>query len=222
MRNRKETAWRKNRKFGDIHGGRTSPKMTDNIFRRAHSFHAPGPDQELPILIEDNPSRDYYFPLNAEECREALQELPKRHHRGITHLWLRRPSGVDRKKGLPFAEFICGSGVRLIVLYPWPKERWICLGRYRIPGKLAKEYARFGAPPFRENGWWYVVFDEENLRRFFVYVLYHEVGHHVDWYRRHWTAANLKQTEEAADQYAVRFTKTGTYVLNRLNKRVDS
>lgn len=47
---------------------------------------------------------------------------------------------------------------------------------------------------------------------------YHEVGHHVDWYRRHWSKANLREVEEAADQYAVRFAKTATHVFNRLQK----
>lgn len=55
------------------------------------------------------------------------------------------------------------------------------------------------------------------LRRFWVHVLYHEVGHHVDWYGRHFSKANRLQVEEFADQYAMRFTKTGTYELNRLN-----
>ena len=49
--------------------------------------------------------------------------------------------------------------------------------------------------------------------------LYHEVGHHVDWFGRHWSKANKRQAEEYADQYAMKFTKTGTYVLNRMNKR---
>ncbi len=36
MRNRKETAWKKNRKFGDVYGGRMAPKIADKIFNRAH------------------------------------------------------------------------------------------------------------------------------------------------------------------------------------------
>ncbi len=56
------------------------------------------------------------------------------------------------------------------------------------------------------------------LRRYWIHILYHEVGHHVDWYGRHWSKANLREVEEFADQYAMSFTKTGAYVLNRLNK----
>jgi hypothetical protein len=64
MRSRKHTAWKENRKFGDVHGGRSHPKITDNIFNRLHSFSRPGPHDPTPILVEDNPSSDYFFPLD--------------------------------------------------------------------------------------------------------------------------------------------------------------
>ena len=38
---RKETAWKKSRKFGDVKGGRKRPKLADNIFKRQHNFSAP-------------------------------------------------------------------------------------------------------------------------------------------------------------------------------------
>jgi hypothetical protein len=38
---RKETAWKKNRKFGDVKGGRTFPKITNRIFNRQHSLQKP-------------------------------------------------------------------------------------------------------------------------------------------------------------------------------------
>ncbi len=38
--NRKETAWKKNRKFTEIHGRRTRLKCADGIFKRHHNiFH---------------------------------------------------------------------------------------------------------------------------------------------------------------------------------------
>lgn len=37
---RKETAWKKNRKFGDVKGGRMRPKLADNIFNRQHNLVA--------------------------------------------------------------------------------------------------------------------------------------------------------------------------------------
>lgn len=217
---RKTTAYRKSRKFGDIYGGRVSPRVPDRIFKRAHSLARPGPMDETPILIQDNPSRNYFFPLSAEETLEALRALPQKHHQGITHLWLRRASQRDLEGGrLPLAEFMCGSGVRAIVLYPWRKDLRLCMGRLRPEGKHCRAYSKFGAEMVRSQGWWYVVFSLSDLRRFYIeHLLYHEVGHHVDWYRRYWGRANRRQGEEAADQYAVQWSKTAKYVFNRLEK----
>ncbi|KAA3605546.1 MAG: hypothetical protein DWQ01_19715 [Planctomycetota bacterium] len=218
MRSRKHTAWRKNRKLGDVYGGRARPKLADQIFRRAHSLSPPGLDQQTPILIEDNPSRDYFFPLNGEECLQALKALPAGHTKGITHLWLKR----QNPKGSPLAEFICGRGVHLVVMYSWRKDMNLWLGRRKPSGRVAKEYARFGAEPFYRKGGWHANFSLDNLRRYFVEVLFHEVGHHVDFFHRHWSKANVAEREEFADQYAMSFRPDGIQVLNHLMSQRDS
>src|SRR4051794_32588100 len=94
MRTRKETGWRKSRRFGDVFGGRTSPKSSALLYH-CHSLAAPGADQVTPILIEDNPSRDCFFPISVAEAARALEWLPKKHTSGITHLWLRRMRRSD-------------------------------------------------------------------------------------------------------------------------------
>jgi hypothetical protein len=219
VRTRKDTAWRKNRKFGDVHGGRTKPKITDRIFASLHSVKRPVPGDDLPLVIEDNPSRDYFWPISGDEAREAVLALPKRHHRTITHIWLRRPSERARRADLPFATFTCGSGVRLITLYPWRRDMLLSNGRDKPSAKWRRDSAKFDAETFEARGWWYTRFDLDGLRRFYVeYLLFHEVGHHVDWYSRQWTPANRRQCEEFANQYAASFSRTATYVLNRLDK----
>jgi hypothetical protein len=67
LTNKKQTAWKKSRKFGDVYGGRSKPKITDRIFRRLHSISPPTLLDKLPIYIVDNPSRDFFFPLQANE-----------------------------------------------------------------------------------------------------------------------------------------------------------
>jgi hypothetical protein len=219
VQNRKQTAWKKNRRFGDVKGGRRNPKISDNIFRRLHSLKAPPPGAETPVVMEENPSRDYFFPLSGDQFRQALDALPNKHTRGLTHLWLRRGLSGSRQSNQPLAEFICGSGVRVIILSPWRRDMRLCLGRDKVENRIAKSYARYGAPPFRHRGWWYVEFSPQDLRRFYVqHLLYHEVGHHVDWYYRHWTAANLKQAEDAADQYAFRRARTASHVIRRFEE----
>ncbi len=41
MQTRKHTAWKKNRKFSTIHGGRLRLKLDDNIFKREHNLLLP-------------------------------------------------------------------------------------------------------------------------------------------------------------------------------------
>ena len=38
----------------------------------------PNPDDQLPILMEENLPRDFFFPLSAREALLALRALPKR------------------------------------------------------------------------------------------------------------------------------------------------
>lgn len=114
MQSRKETAWKKNRKLGDVKGGRTQPKITDNIFARAHSLQRPAPGTELPVFISDNPSRDFFFPVSEQEIRRELSHLPRKDWTGITHIGFRRFKKTDYAKGeLPLAQFsaaqVCAS-----------------------------------------------------------------------------------------------------------------
>ena len=218
MRSRKYTAWKKSRKFGDIKGGRQRPKMDDNIFRKLHSLKPPASDQETPILLEENPSRNFFFPLSGAQFLEALEALPNRQVDGITHLWLRRNLTGGRAARQPLAEFICGSGVRVIVLYPWRRDLHLCLGREKPDSKAVASYSACAATPFRSRGWWYIKFTREQLKLFYVqHLLYHEVGHHVDWYFRHWSKANRKKIEEFADQFAFQKARTANHVIRKFN-----
>ncbi len=170
--------------------------------------------------MEDNPSRGFFFPLSGAEALEAIEALPKKVSKGITHIWLRRAKGRDLDRNrLPLAEFICGSGVRVVVLFPWRNDLSFCWGRKKPKGELANAYQKFGAEFSRRRGWWYAQFTDKGLRRFYIeHLLYHEVGHHVDSYHRLWSKANSKVLEDSANEYAVSWAKTAKHVFNRLEK----
>lgn len=68
-KNHKQTAWKKNREFGDRMGGRLRLKMHDNIFAREHSFTAPSELDETPIFMHENTSRNYFFPISVDDVR---------------------------------------------------------------------------------------------------------------------------------------------------------
>lgn len=96
---RKETAWKKSRKFGDVKGGRTFPKITDRIFNRQHSLQRPSENDELPIFIRDNPSKDFYFPVDEKEILERINQLSIERRENITHIWLKKVDKEDYEKG---------------------------------------------------------------------------------------------------------------------------
>ena len=157
----------------------------------------------------DNPSREFFFPVTEGQVRKALQRLPYSDTFGITHVWFRRVRLSDYQAGrVPFAEFLCGSGSRIIVLYPWHRDLLLRFGRRRPPRRLLSEYAQWTEDLILENDQWCLRWTEGGLRSFYLNNLQlHEVGHHVDRSYRRWTPASQRETEEAADQYAVYWSK---------------
>ena len=160
----KQTAWKKNREFGDEMGGRLRLKLDDNIFARLHSFHRPTEFDEIPILIADNTSRDYYFPVSPEEIKEELSNIP--HSDIVTHVWLRKYN----KKEDNIVVSIWGSGVYLITLYPLLKNHSLFLGKKKPLDKDIKWYGPYAQVIEREDGW-YAVFTETSAKEFYLHRL---------------------------------------------------
>ncbi len=208
MQSRKETAWKKSRKFGDVKGGRMRPKLADNIFARAHSLQRPSPGDELPVFITDNPSRDYFFPVGPAEIQKELAQLPQKDWSNITHIWFRRFKKAEYEANeLPLAEFSYGSGVQLITIYPWPRSFEWHHGPKKPAAPRCRILERYGAELSDRGGEWISKWEESGLKDFYIeHLLFHEIGHHVDWYSRAWSKANRRSLEEAADQYAFSMT----------------
>jgi hypothetical protein len=216
-RSQKIPMWRRFRRHAGEDGG-SAPDRTDAVFAVLRAVPPAGADR--PRVIEDGPPAGYHWPIRGQEVLEAVRTLPRRDQRGITHLWLRSPSPSADVTTLPLATFICGGGVRLITLYPWRSDRRIELGLTRPKRPWVERTARFGARTYADAGRWFTEFDELGLRRFYVeHLLYHEVGHHVDWYTRQWTDTNVDECERAADEYAASFSKTATFVVDRMTRR---
>jgi len=203
---KKETAWKKSRKFGDVKGGRGRPKLADNIFNRQHNFLPPTENEKTPIYIVDNPSRDFYFPITIDEIQIFLKKLPIEHTQKITHIWLRKISKKEYEdEGSYQGCFICGSKVNLIVLYPFPKSLIMNLGRKKPSGKTVKWYSKFEPELKENNGEWYLQWTEEKIKKYYLEgLLLHEVGHQIDsYYQRYWSKNYKKEkAENFADNYA--------------------
>jgi hypothetical protein len=120
--------------------------------------------------------------VSAEEVLESLKEFPDEHTEGITHIWLRRARKDESEQcRVPFAEYLCGSGVRAIVIYPWPKDLTLKFGARKPPARLLKEYSRWTDDLISENGNWSLRWTKDALQQFYRnYILAHEIGHHLD------------------------------------------
>lgn len=193
--------------------------MNDNIFNRLNALQRPSPIEQLPILIDKSPSRDFYFPITSTEAFEVLANLFGSDIEGLTHIWLRRdkrPSAPSAEH--PLAEFIWGSGVRVVVLYPWRKDFRLPLGASKPSQKALRPLLALKAEIFETEHQWFAKLTEQAIRQYyFQYFLLHEFAHHLDWYNRHWSKANRKQVEEFARQYAVQWAFGAVEILNNID-----
>lgn len=204
---RKETAWKKSRKFGNVKGGRTFPKIANKVFNRLHSLEKPNENDELPIFIKDNPSRDFYFPVNEEEILESIKQLPHEYRENITHIWLKKVDMENYENHESFqGMFICGSGVNLIVLSAFPKNLKMIFGMKKPKRKELKFYSdwcqdlRFD----EKKKVWFLQWQKETIRDYYLNsLLLHEIGHFVESvYERFWSKANKNKREKFADNFA--------------------
>lgn len=179
MQNRKETAWKKNREWGQLFGGRTRRRWTDNIVARLHTLQAPGEGAVLPIVMHDNPSSELYFPIEAHEYVAVLRALPPAATAGITHIVLRRGAPLDRRARQPWCNYIQGRGVHALFVLPWTKARREYLPNGRPTGAFATELARFGGQFQRRGSKWFVQFSRDDLRAFALHCFLCIVAHHA-------------------------------------------
>ncbi|MCP4439306.1 MAG: hypothetical protein GY810_10235 [Aureispira sp.] len=203
--NRKETAWKKSRKFGDVKGGRKRVKLADNIFKRYHSIERPSRFDELPIYFKDNPSRDFFHPITIEEIQDTIVKLEAEDVAPITHIWLRKIKKTDFEKGETYQScFITWSGVNLIILNAFPKDLQMHFGT-KPSQKVKKFYATWTDQWIEIDNKWYLKWTRESIKQYYLeHLILHEIGHLVDsQYSRFYSSAGFKKQEDFANSYAV-------------------
>jgi hypothetical protein len=204
MQTRKHTAWKKNRRFGDVMGGRKRTKLADNIFNRQHNLTAPSVGENTPIFIIDNPSREFYFPVTIEEVKETLSKLPREHTEHLTHIWFQKIKKSDYLDGKTFQGcFICGNGVYLVVFHPFPLDNKMRLGKAKPLKRTLNYYGNYSTDLKEDKEGWYLLWTEENIKRYYLEsLLLHEIGHSIDsFYKRYWSKATEIKRENWADNY---------------------
>jgi len=162
------TPWKKSRSYGDNYGGATRHREEDNIHARLHSLHSPSEFDDLPIMQVDNPSRDWFHPLSADQIRYALKALPYDEGDDITHVWLRRRANPLRNTQRGVADGIWGSGVSLITLYPAQRSLIRDHGVQKPCEECQRIYRKYNANLRRNGRNWQTVWALPNLRMYYL------------------------------------------------------
>ena len=204
MLSKKLTAWKKNRKFGDVYGGRNFPKLADKIFNRKHNLLPPNSTEETPIFINENPSRDFYFPITIDEIKLTLAKLPIEHTEHLTHIWLQKIKKSDYLNGDTFQGcFICGSKVYLIVLHPFPIDNKMRLGKIKPENKTLNYYKKYTTDLHQDDKGWFLQWSEEAIKDYYLNdLLLYQIGQSVaSFYKRYWSVASNKKSVDFANNF---------------------
>jgi hypothetical protein len=162
----KHTSWKKNRKFGQIFGGRERIKMKDNIYKRLHSFHKPAQFEEKPIVIYDNPSKDFFFPINFEDVKNSLS---KSTFDSFTHIWFKKIKRSDFESNeYRVSDYVFGSGVNLLIIYPFSKKLIIRESISMPSQRRLKHFKKYKAELKNDKKGYYFEFNEESIKNYYL------------------------------------------------------
>ena len=123
----------------------------------------------------------------------------------MTHIWLRKMSTKEyEKEGSLQGCFICGSGMNLIILYPFPKSMKMSFGKKKPERKKLNWYSKFSPELKEEKGVWNLHWKEEQIKKYYLEgLLLHEIGHKMDsLYQRYWSKTYKRRAEKFANNFA--------------------
>lgn len=137
-------------------------------------------DEDRSLCVYERPlAAGFTRPWSVDDVVDVLRRVPPTFATGLSAVYLMGGTARQgRRRALTFGMYSDGR----IFLFPVAEQRiaegWRTSAN---PANLSK-YTKFGAavrPPNR--GAATVIFEDQNLRRFYLYdVLLHELGHHVD------------------------------------------
>jgi hypothetical protein len=202
MSQSKQARWQKNTELNEVFSSRAHVESADKIFDRVRGIQMPRKSDVTPLFMEDQPSKDAYFPASVTEITEVLGKIPKTDTAGITHIWLRRAKASEFRSGrIPFAEYVTRDDIHLIVLYPWPENMIFPLTKKPADAVLTR-YKKWAPEPFSHKGKWNLKWNATTVQDFYLHeLLVREIGHHVDFQQKNWSKQNGMPVQYATQRY---------------------
>jgi hypothetical protein len=144
---------------------------------------------------------DFIRPWHVADVEKTLRGVPTQCLKGISRIILL--GGTKKQNQTAWSKMFRYGAYSMtgwIALSAYPKRMMTMYHDGPIQPHLQQGYQRTLTKTRQEGDQWFVEFDEESLKRFYMqYTLIHEIGHHVDWCRRkHWRDV----TEEFAEWFA--------------------
>jgi hypothetical protein len=154
--------------------------------------------------IKQPPANGLKHAIEIADIKHSLKRIPEHFTNTIKGIFL--CSGSSKQRRMNTTTFGCYSGYyQSIFLFPFYEDKNLFFNTYPKPS-LSMEYERHGATwvPCTQGG--YFSFDDEALRSFYIWdVLYHEVGHHVDFMSSDWDHKSYNARERFAEWFAIEY-----------------
>ena len=186
---------RRNKNMGKTQGGRVKDGRASEKWSRMfpeNKWQQISNGNLIWQTFVENPSKNYYHPCKPEDYLEVLQRLPARHTIGVKGIILRRIPKRDLKLGIDaWRRWSC------IIMNCFPLSKRYVYSR-KPPESVFTFYEPFCSNWMEENDSWILNWDDEGVRRYYLYhVFLHELGHIFD--KR--STSQIKR-EKYADSFA--------------------
>lgn len=213
----RHTPWKKSRKLGNDYGGASRHRTDARNIIRFHDFRRPSTCDNLPIIRVDNPSRNWFHPLNAAQIIYVLKALPKHEQDDVTHVWLRRGGKTLAGHDYCFSDAIWGGGVNLVILYPMRRDLIHDHGR-RKPSQFAQRiYQEYGAILRKRGNIWQTSWDLTGFRKFYLYeALLSSVANHSALVWREGRSNSIKAQVQREEDWLFRKKSLADKLFNEL------
>jgi hypothetical protein len=206
---------RRNKNIGKTQGGRvkngSAAEKASRIFSR-HIWTRLSDEevQDSYIVIEDNPSRDFFHPVSEAEIRKTLDRMPNKLTKHLRAVVMPRMTSADKRRGVEARRrYSC------IILNPFPENLRLFWSTSPPKKAALQHYEPWDARWEEEETGWFQVWELDDLKTYYLFhLLFHELGHiNQPWFN------SLNRREEFAEDFALTWARK-LNILQRENAQV--